>query len=289
VITYIDRRGHFVVPPRFEAVDDFSHGLTAVKENGKWGYLDAQGHMAIPAIFDSVRNFAANGLAAFEKDGKKGYVDRAGKIAFTHQFDNAWDFSANNRARVMREISGEMRFGFIDEKGKIVIPVEFFDINDGLVGSFAANGLAPVGGENGKVGYIDKEGKVVIPFDFDYAEDFAENGLAVAEKDGKYGYINEEGCFVIAPQFAVAFNFCPSGLAIVIRHAEDLCERWGIITDYCVSPARKPARETVLLYPGDAFRRGEGLPCRSFLAWLHLSCRAVPAPRFHPGWAPGLS
>jgi hypothetical protein len=79
---------------------------------------------------------------------------------------------------------------------------------------FAANGLARVV-ENGKYGYINAEGKVVIAPRFDDAGHFAANGLAWVEVKGKAGYINAEGKVVIEPRFDDTRSFAANGLAQV--------------------------------------------------------------------------
>ena len=54
------------------------------------------------------------------------------------------------------------KYGFIDKKGKVIIPFQFDDAE-----SFS-DGLAKVR-QNDKYGFVDKEGKVVVPFLFDAA------------------------------------------------------------------------------------------------------------------------
>ena len=58
-----------------------------------------------------------------------------------------------------------------------------------------------------KRGYIDKTGSFVINPQFDYAGNFAKNGLAWVEVGEKYGYIDKSGSLVIDPQFDWAGDF----------------------------------------------------------------------------------
>ena len=68
------------MPARYEAAGNFSEGLAAVKENGKWGYIDGTGATVVAAKYASAGSFS-EGLAAVKSGGKYGYVDRTGKEA----------------------------------------------------------------------------------------------------------------------------------------------------------------------------------------------------------------
>lgn len=57
------------------------------------------------------------------------------------------------------------KFGYMDKKGKVVVPI-IYDY-----GKTFSQGLVAVQ-KNGKRGYIDKTGKTVIPFIYDYASNF---------------------------------------------------------------------------------------------------------------------
>ncbi|MBE9577584.1 WG repeat-containing protein [Moraxella sp. K1664] len=77
------------------------------------------------------------------------------------------------------------KWGFIDNTGKVVIPVQY-----DYVGYFS-EGLATVK-QNGKFGFIDKTGKVVIPVQYDNAWVF-ENGKAEVSLNGEFFYIDKTG------------------------------------------------------------------------------------------------
>ncbi|MGI6028053.1 MAG: WG repeat-containing protein [Candidatus Heteroscillospira sp.] len=47
-----------IVSPKYEAVGNFSDGLAAVKQDGKWGYIDESGKMAISPRFDYAGQFS---------------------------------------------------------------------------------------------------------------------------------------------------------------------------------------------------------------------------------------
>jgi hypothetical protein len=77
------------------------------------------------------------------------------------------------------------KFGFINQKGDVIIPPKFRDL-----GTFV-DGLAPAR-LDGTFGFINTEGVFVIPPIFDYATDFSE-GFAKVWQNGKLYFINKEG------------------------------------------------------------------------------------------------
>jgi tetratricopeptide (TPR) repeat protein len=134
------------------------------------------------------------------------------------------------------ESSSGGKWGFIDEKGTLVIPMiygEVGDFSDGL--ALIAIGEYP----NTKYGYIDKTGKTVIPAIYDNARPFSEGLAAVAigktelleypkmhNTYGKMGYINTQGKTVIPFEYAwnvMAENYDFSeGLAAVSKRMDNL-------------------------------------------------------------------
>jgi hypothetical protein len=120
------------------------------------------------------------------EDGKFGYIDNTGKVVIPVQYENTFGFR-EGLAGV--RING--KHGYIDRTGRLVIPA-IFDSTYAF-----REGLAWVK-QDGKYGYIDKTGKMVIPPQFDDAEDFSE-GLAAVKVGNLYGYIDRTGKMVIPP------------------------------------------------------------------------------------------
>ena len=75
----------------------------------------------------------------------------------------------------------------VDPNGKVLIPVEYEDIESGV--SLNLDWLWAK--KDGKYGYLDENGAVVIPFIYDGAKTFS--GLMAAVKKGdKWGFINRD-------------------------------------------------------------------------------------------------
>ena len=78
-------------------------------------------------------------------------------------------------------------FGFINKKGKVVIPCQWDD--SGIFSS----GLAIVVNEDKKCGYIDKKGKIVIPCKWTEAENFSDEHAMVKDENGNVYTIDKSG------------------------------------------------------------------------------------------------
>lgn len=111
-------------------------------------------------------------------------------------------------------LDSDTRFGYKDEKGKIVVEDIYIEVCD------FKDGMGKVQLPNHKYGYIDATGKVVIPIKFTYLGDFHE-GLAYASVDAHgeyYGYIDKTGKFIIQPRYVRANDF-KNGIAEVASDA----------------------------------------------------------------------
>ncbi len=106
-------------------------------------------------------------------------------------------------------------YGFVDNKGKIVIPLQY-ERADAFF-----NGVANVR-KNGKWGYINTKNEFVIPLQYDRASRFRE-GLAMVARKQKFGFINKENQIVIPLEYDDAEYFS-DGLASVKKQ-----DKWGVI------------------------------------------------------------
>lgn len=67
-MSHLRWRRKSVLPGQFDQAADFSDGLAAVKQSGKWGYIDRTGRAVIPPRFLRVERFW-NGLARVIEEG----------------------------------------------------------------------------------------------------------------------------------------------------------------------------------------------------------------------------
>ncbi len=228
-------------------------------------------------------------LKRFEKvvgeDYYCGYKNDAGKVVVpANKYQGCGDFSeglAYVGHIVKPLVEGHNKGykhvqGFIDQTGKLVIPVKY-EVEDGMEGgnyqSFS-DGLVSVF-KNGKYGYMDKQQKLVVPYKYQEAFGFSD-GVAVVINDGQqgvidktgkviiplehesigsfssglgaisvadasgsvlYGYMNKTGKIVIIPNWSMVNPFS-EGLAVV-RFDTLTSSKWGVIDtkgNYVIKP-----------------------------------------------------
>lgn len=226
---FIDKTGKLVIPAEFQNVNDidgFHEGLVGVKINGKWGFIDKEGVLIIPNKFENVSSFH-DGIANVELNGNYNYcINKRGRIVIPNKYTNTyWRFLDptygmqfnQGLAPVGLKINGKWEWGYINKKGKFVIPHKFeyaSGFNEGLA-------LVEI---NGKVGFINRHAAIIVPAKFEavnrclnlggiYGCSF-HDGLAPVEMNGKWGYINKKGNLIIPYKFKNAFSF-HDGLAMV--------------------------------------------------------------------------
>ena len=215
-VGFIDKDGKVLVPlGKYSFAMPFSEGLAAVgfEKHGEtdevWGtlgFIDGKGDMVIKPQFDWYFAYGDDfyyeyrlglfheGLAPVFKDYKMGYIDKKGKIVIPFQYKYGYPFSEGLAAVMFPS----KKWGFIDHEGN-----EVFQQRYDRVGDFKY-GIAPVELDF-KLGFINKEGEIIIPcifdpgleLDWDYYWDrdeiYCEPGILLVRLNGKYGYVDLQG------------------------------------------------------------------------------------------------
>lgn len=136
-----------------------------------------------------------------------GFKNDAGKVVIAAKYDSCGQFH-DGLAYVGIDNGSKDGYrhvqGFIDQTGKLVIPVkhEAQDRRHGGGGLYQnfSEGLFAIYNQ-GYYGYMDKQQKLVIPYKYDEAGEFSE-GLAVVVSDDFYGAINKAGKLVVPTKYA---------------------------------------------------------------------------------------
>src|SRR5262245_14553068 len=231
---YVDTTGKMVIDTGFYLGRDFSEGLAVAmrKDGEKLGYIDRRGEFVISPRFETYPNghvhSFSDGLAAIEVLKRFGYINRSGDFVIQPTFLDGSDlhdgmarvvvegpcrYSSDEPCPEVRTIpegasedAPACKYTFIDKSGSIITGERY----DGAMDF--SEGLAPVR-RGGKWGYIDKKGRMAIKPQFDGADPFSD-GLALIQQNGLKGYIDHTGAIVITPQYKDAEPFS-EGLAVV--------------------------------------------------------------------------
>lgn len=166
----IDKQGKTVIPFEYQALANFHDGFaTAARPpkdpedyESKYGLINKQNEVVIPFMYESMGNLSES-LIAVKKDGKWGYVDTKNKaiIPITLKYEMVNDFSDGLAAVFSyEENSDNLKYGYIDKTGKLVIPMQFikayWDDSEDIIDF--NNGIAVVNDKEGRTFCIDKKG-----------------------------------------------------------------------------------------------------------------------------------
>jgi len=160
--------------------------------DSKWGMINDKGQVVIKPTYRMIGHLTF-GLRRVQLEGKLwGYMNEKGEMVIAPQYQTAMFFIDG-----LAKVRLNDRYGFIDTKGKVIIPVEYQDMyNSAKDGLIAAK-------KNGRWGFINRKNKTVIGFTYLMIHAFSEGLAAVQIKnaDGKklWGYIDTTGKWVIQP------------------------------------------------------------------------------------------
>jgi tetratricopeptide (TPR) repeat protein len=164
---YIDKSGDIVIDEQFDYASDFNdNGLAMVKiidaqKKEKYGFINKKGKFVIPPTLTRAgSDFSSNGLVAASDGDKHGYMNKDGEFVLLLPPEiYGSDFADNGLAKASIDDGNRYKVGFIDVKGKFVIPPVLCGDTEGF-----KNGLALVcleTKEGIKRGYINERGEWV--------------------------------------------------------------------------------------------------------------------------------
>ena len=182
-------------------------GLAPAFDGNLYGYINEAGDFEIEPIYEEAEPFNANGVACVSVDGKWGHINKKGEFVVRPQFDCPYEFDTSGIALFW----DNDRYVLLDENGEI--PIEQYP----SIGEFSDCGLAWFCNADEKYGYLNTKGEVAIPAKYDYAEEFAANGLACVKKNKKYGFIDKEGKEIIPCNYEYAESFFEDYPTVICR------------------------------------------------------------------------
>jgi hypothetical protein len=123
-----DADGNVVITPQYTAVSEFNKLLNyddkfyarAIK-NGKCGLINKKNETILAFNYDKIWQFEKD-IAIVKKDGRLGYYKAYSGFLTKIKFHDAYDFKKNEIAQVSMKKDGKVTYGYINKKGKEVIP-----------------------------------------------------------------------------------------------------------------------------------------------------------------------
>lgn len=189
---FIDTEGKLAIAPQYSWVECFSEGLCCVyDEADRAGYINRRGEWVIPPRYDSGADFSL-GTALVSLGDVYILLDAAGQelACYPGNLGGLWctDYGVgvtcdglmlNTRGQVLLEPG----------RGYRLPEIAYDNAFDSV--SFE-EGLQAMVSAEGRMGYLDTRGQEAIAFAWDRACRFR-HGLALVEKDGRLAYIDHDG------------------------------------------------------------------------------------------------
>jgi len=163
--------------------------------------------------YKQVNDFYDGLAAVWLHNGKWGFVNEKGTLVIPAEFDYTYSFDEG----VSRVVRNDL-YGLIDKKGKFIVPCQYKSIGPCVGGFLSVQDL-----KTDKKGFIDKTGKIVVPIKYDSVDRFFDGMALVYKRDAGCGYVNTTGKEVIPLQYADGWAF-EQGTVPVKKN-----DKWGFI------------------------------------------------------------
>jgi hypothetical protein len=193
---YINEKGNFVLPPKYEMALDFQeNGLAIVQLNNSTGIINNEGYFIVKPKYETISPFSEGRATAI---GDKGFkvVDESGKEITSKAYSFIGDYKEGRAVAANTTENGEYLYGYLNRRGNEVIPLSYEFASD------FQNGKALVKVKEGSFALIDLTGKVLHSYSYPFVGDYGEGMLAFRKSnEEKWGYMNEAGKVLMEPQF----------------------------------------------------------------------------------------
>ncbi|OYU95463.1 MAG: hypothetical protein CFE21_09985 [Bacteroidetes bacterium B1(2017)] len=246
--TFIDTTGKELVPPQFDEVFDFYQGLAAsVKKGGKWGLINTSGELLTPIVYDyELGSPSGHDFVDVRKNGKygkldssfkelipclydvpiehiPGYVTKNGKVALINKdgklitdflYDYIGDRLYPERSFHYSSMRIGNKWGFIDNKGKVLFPPQFDEVFGGSFKSY----WVKIGSD---YGFINAAAKFIIPCKYQDIL-YLENALFAVKTNGKYAFLDSTTLdLLFAPRFEDVRQYTEGYIPVKLNN------KWG--------------------------------------------------------------
>ncbi|MDZ8119910.1 WG repeat-containing protein [Pontiella agarivorans] len=167
--------------------------------------------------FDNVGSFY-NGVAAAEKDGRYGFVDEKGREIIPVVYENPMMFFTD-----FMPAQKDGKFGLINKRNDAMLPFEFDELDMRNVRAIRVK-------KENRWGVFAGDGSEILPVEYEAVKPGAFVGendrYAVVARDFYWGVVDRSGAFVVPPEYEEIEAFDANGLARVKKNG-----RWGMVDE----------------------------------------------------------
>lgn len=178
---YITRSGQEIIAPTYTNVrSTFHNGISWVsKGKGRFGYIDNNGNEIVAPIYDDVADTFSMNISYVKDRNLWGYITRDGQPLTEIKYTNVFHFHGGMAAVGIKD-GREIKFGYIDETGREVVPPIYESVaiycndNHGFVK------------QAGKWAYVDKNGRPLTDFNITGFSEIMEDGYVTVSYDSRF-------------------------------------------------------------------------------------------------------
>lgn len=174
---------------------DFQPDIFAVYDNGRMGFIDTTGNEIIPCRYSGAPYFKEGlvSVALYDANPRKyGFINKKGEVVIPLSFKQGGESSFDG---AYARVSLNGKTVLIDKKGNTVLNTR----NGNIQSEGAIAGLVSVfnGPNRTNWGWVNLKDEIVIDLQYDYTKNFNEDGIAIVEKNGLKGAIDTTGRIII--------------------------------------------------------------------------------------------
>lgn len=218
---YINHKGNFVTPVKYEDAQDFQpNGLAAVQSKDEYGLINQFGQFIVHPQYSFINPFSESRAVVMDDKGFK-VINERGKVLTSKAYSYISNYQNGRALFAGTAEDGRYLYGFLNKQGKEVIPLKYESATD------FNEGKAVVRVVDGKYELIDLNGKTLQSYSKAFVGALSEGLMAFQqEAAGEFGFMNEKGDIVIEPSFAGAQAY-KEGRAVV--NTDDTFFKYGLI------------------------------------------------------------
>lgn len=198
---YVNKLAEELTPIHLEYATDFENGFAVIELKGKKGMINTKGELVIPTKYEWIEAFNQYRLARAKNDSLYGILNQNGEEQSAFEYERIGEYG-----RGLSMIVKNGKYGYIDSKANMVIPLEFDFAEEALIWGKFMHGFAKFRLKN-KCGIIDSTGSKVFPAIFEDVKEYHPDRLVAVKKRGKWGYTDESLKLIIPYQYDDACTF----------------------------------------------------------------------------------
>lgn len=108
-------------------VGEFVRDVAPYRKGMMWGLMDAAGKQLTPPVYEEIQQNPGT-LWAYKSNGKYGFMNDEGKVMIAPAYTVSMGFDKKYPVAVVGNYTSSQVYGMIDEKGRVIIPLNYLTI-----------------------------------------------------------------------------------------------------------------------------------------------------------------